>query len=104
MSPAQAQARQRRTVTITGRPDRVPVPGSVDRRAGGIPATRSVDRAPRGVVYAFPARGPRAMDVQRRRPARSVPERLGPRPDRLAMWAVFMALFLIAVTIASPGG
>jgi hypothetical protein len=28
-------------------------------------------------------------------------ERLGPRPDRIAMWAVFMALFLIAVVLLS---
>jgi hypothetical protein len=38
--------------------------------------------------------------VERRR-TRPRTERLGPRPDRVAMWAVMMALFLILVTAAS---
>jgi hypothetical protein len=41
------------------------------------------------------------VEIDRRRPPRRPVERLGPRPDRVAMWAVVMALFLILVTIAS---
>jgi hypothetical protein len=59
----------RRTVTITGRPEKRFAP----------PPPRLEHRRPR----------PRAT------------ERLGPRPDRVAMWAVMMALFLIVVTAAS---
>jgi hypothetical protein len=41
------------------------------------------------------------VEIQRRRPPRSATERLAGHPDRLAMWAVVMALFLILVTILS---
>jgi hypothetical protein len=68
---ARAEAAPRRTVTITGRPERV---------------------VPRHL---------RLVEVERRRPPRTAVERLGPRPDRIAMWAVFMALFLIAVVLLS---
>jgi hypothetical protein len=88
MSQPQAQPRTRRTVTITGRPDKVPAP-------------RSAEHGPGGVVYRLPTRGSRLVELDRRRPPRRPVERLGPRPDRIAMWAVIMALFLIAVTIAS---
>jgi hypothetical protein len=75
MSQRQAHARAkthpRRTVTITGRPER-----TVSRHL-------------------------RLVEVDRRRPPRTTVERLGPRPDRIAMWAVFMALFLILVVLLS---
>jgi hypothetical protein len=77
----------RRTVVITGRPDK-----------GGVRPVR--EAAPRPSV-SLPARGPRIVQIDRRRPPRRPVERLGPRPDRIAMWAVVMALFLILVTIAS---
>jgi hypothetical protein len=73
MSHRQATARAseepRRTVTITGHPERV--------------------------------RHLRVVEYDRRRPPRKPVERLGPRPDRVAMWAVFMALFLILVVLMS---
>lgn len=75
MSRQEAHARvdevPRRTVTITGRPERA---------------------VPRHL---------RLVEVERRRPPRTAVERLGPRPDRIAMWAVFMALFLILVVVLS---
>jgi hypothetical protein len=37
----------------------------------------------------------------RRRPARRPHERVGPRPDRIALWAVGMCLFLILVAALS---
>jgi hypothetical protein len=91
MSQPQLQPRPRRTVTITGRPDKVPV-------------RRHSDHAPGGVLYSLPQRGPRVVELDRRRPPRRTIERVGPRPDRVAMWAVIMALFLIVVTITSSHG
>ena len=82
---ARAQAPPRRTVTITGRPER-----AVPRRLRLVEESPAADPRPR-----------RLVEVQRRRPPRSAAERLGPRPDRIAMWAVFMALFLILVVLLS---
>jgi hypothetical protein len=77
----------RRTVVITGRPDE---------------ARRPVREAarPSATVVSLP-RGPRIVEIDRRRPPRRPVERLGPRPDRIAMYAVVMALFLVLVTILS---
>jgi hypothetical protein len=87
----------RRTVTITGHPGarRAPVPRVVDfeRRRSG--------RAPR---EATSPRAGHVVDVPRQRPRRSAAERVGPRPDRLAMWALMMALFLIVLVTVSPHG
>jgi hypothetical protein len=46
----------------------------------------------------------RLVEVERRRPSRSPIERLGPRPDRIAMWAVLLGIFccLVALTTAHP--
>jgi hypothetical protein len=44
---------------------------------------------------------PRLVDIQRRRPARRPAARVGPRPDRLAMWAVLLGFFLILVAATS---
>jgi hypothetical protein len=46
----------------------------------------------------------RLVEVERRRPPRSPMERLGPRPDRIAMWAVLLGIFccLVALTTAHP--
>jgi hypothetical protein len=80
----------RRTVVITGHPDEV--------RRGPL---REAAPRPSATVVSLPNRGPRIVEIDRRRPPRRPVERLGPRPDRIAMWAVVMALFLILVTIAS---
>jgi hypothetical protein len=58
-------------------------------------------RAPR---EATAAQSGHVVDVPRRRPRRSAAERIGPRPDRLAMWALMMALFLILLVAVSPHG
>ena len=54
---------------------------------------------------------PRMVEVERRRPPRRPAERLGPRPDRIALWAVILCFFLILVAATSsqasagaPGG
>jgi hypothetical protein len=46
----------------------------------------------------------RLVEVERRRPPRSPIERLGPRPDRIAMWAVLLGVFccIVALTTAHP--
>jgi hypothetical protein len=76
----------RRTVTITGHPG-----------ARRSPAPRVIDLERRRS-----ARDAQVVDVDRRRARRSAAERVGPRPDRLAMWALMMALFLIVLVAVSP--
>jgi hypothetical protein len=80
--------RGRRTVTITGRPEKRFAPPP--RPVGPVP-----------VPHRLSPRSPRFVAIERRRPRPRASERLGPRPDKLAMWAVLMALFLILVTVAS---
>jgi len=44
---------------------------------------------------------PRVVDAERRRPPRRAIERVGGRPDRVAMWALLMGLMLILVAIGT---
>ena len=44
---------------------------------------------------------PRLVEIDRRRPARRAIERIGPRPDRVALWAVVLGFFLILVAVTS---
>jgi hypothetical protein len=44
---------------------------------------------------------PRLVEIDRRRPARRPVERVGARPDRLALWAVVLGFFLIFVAVTS---
>jgi hypothetical protein len=44
---------------------------------------------------------PRLVQIDRRRPARRPAERVGARPDRIALWAVVLAFFLIFVAVTS---
>jgi hypothetical protein len=78
----------RRTVRITGRPEK-------------LPARATPERAPATVIQ-LPSRGPRLVEVERRRPPRRPAERLGSQPDRLALWALALGLFLVAVVLVSP--
>jgi hypothetical protein len=78
----------------------------VARRGGygevAIPGRRTIEI--RGRTVPAPA-VPRSAELDRtRRPPRRAVERVGPRPDRMAMWALLMGLVLIAVAIttASP--
>jgi hypothetical protein len=71
--PAAARApRARRTVQITGRPAAAPA------------------RAPR-----------RLVEVERRRPAARPIDRIGHRPDRLALWAAVLGFALVLVAAMS---
>ncbi|MFL5820980.1 MAG: hypothetical protein ACJ76S_09910 [Solirubrobacteraceae bacterium] len=85
--PARVRS-HRRTVTITGRPDPAP------------PARRLHVVPPAGAPVAS-SRAPRLVQVKRRRPSRPPIERVASPPDRLAMWALLMALLLVAVTVLS---
>ena len=62
------------------------------------PARRTVQITGR-TVAAPPL--PRLVEVERRRPARRPVERVGPRPDRIALWAVLLGFFLILVAATS---
>jgi len=44
---------------------------------------------------------PRSIEIERRRPSRRAIERVGPRPDRLAMWALLMGIVLILVAVGT---
>jgi hypothetical protein len=43
----------------------------------------------------------RAVDFPRRRPARLPIERMGARPDRMALWALVMGVLLILVAVTT---
>jgi hypothetical protein len=98
-SAARARARPepqpppRRTVTITGRPE-----GPRQRHLQAVEPGTTLGRRS---AIAAPARGSRLIHIERRRPPRSAHERLGSQPDRLAMWALLMALLLIVVVAAT---
>ena len=44
---------------------------------------------------------PRPLELDRRRPQRRPVERVGSRPDRLAMWALLMGIMLILVAVTT---
>jgi len=81
------------------------------------PAAAEVDIAPRAELdtVAHPAEGRRTVVIRgrgaepsrpsrRERPPRTVGERLGPRPDRLAAWAVALGVLLILIAILTAHG
>ena len=68
--------------------------------AAGVPARRTVKIQGRGAERHLPWPG----EFQRRRPPRALHERAGFRPDRVAMWAVFLGLLLVLVAAISAHG
>jgi hypothetical protein len=82
-----------------------PAPGEGGReraRAAATPAPLPVERRTVHITGRPGARAtPRLVEVERRRPARSAAERVGARPERLALWAVGLCLFLILVAATS---
>jgi hypothetical protein len=76
------------------RPARPPAP----RRVSGPDRRRTVEITGRTV----PAPSvPRLVEIERRRPPRSAVERVGPRPDRIAMWAPMLGFLLLLVALLS---
>lgn len=63
----------------------------------GVPARRTVEIRGRTV----PAPSVPRVEVDRRRPPRRAIERVGPHPDRLALWALLMGLVLILVAVGT---
>jgi hypothetical protein len=66
-------------------------------RDGAMPARRTVEIRGRTV----PAPTVPRVEIDRRRPPRRAIERIGPRPDRMAMWALLMGLLLILVALGT---
>ena len=62
-----------------------------------VPARRTVEIRGRTV----PAPAVPRVELDRRRPQRRAVERVGPRPDRLALWALLMGLMLILVAVGT---
>lgn len=46
----------------------------------------------------------RGSDLSRRRPRMTPIERLGPRPDRIAAWAVGLGLLMVLVAVLTAHG
>jgi hypothetical protein len=68
-------------------------------KGAAIPARRTIEI--RGRTVPAPA-VPRSVEIDRtRRPARRAVERVGPRPDRVAMWALLLGIVLIIVAVGT---
>jgi hypothetical protein len=64
-----------------------------------IPARRTVEI--RGRTVPAPVVPRSNVEIDRRRPSRRPIERVGSRPDRLAMWALLMGIVLILVAVGT---
>lgn len=91
---AERPSSARRTVVIRGQ---VAPPPGVGQTAPS-PTTLRALGAPRS------GRAPHAHRARRRPPRRPSERIVGARPDRAALWAVLMGLFLIAVAVLSASG
>jgi hypothetical protein len=80
-----------------------PMRRASDRPQLSLVVTRTDDEAPRRDPQTgrrtIAITGQRAAPAPRRRP--DTASRVGPRPDRIAMWAFFMGIFLVAVSTAT---
>jgi hypothetical protein len=78
---------------------------AVPRRGGyadavALPGRRTIEIQGRTVPAPDVPRTPRPA-ITPRRPPRLASERVGPRPDRLAMWAMLMGIVLILVALTT---
>jgi len=81
-----------------------PAAGARSARVKGDATPGRVTVEIRGRTVPAPA-VPRSAEVERaRRPQRRAVERVGARPDRVAMWALMMGLLLILVAIGTADG
>ena len=101
---ADATPQPRRRQHADPAPRRAEGPPPVARRGGygdavALPGRRTIEI--RGRTVPAPA-VPRSIELDRtRRPPRRAIERVGPRPDRVAMWALLMGLVLILVALST---
>jgi hypothetical protein len=100
---ADAAAAPRRYADTAVAPRRAGDMAAAPRRSGygdavALPDRRTVEI--RGRTVPAPA-VPRTIQLDRRRPPRRAAERVGPRPDRLALWALLMGLVLILVAVST---
>jgi hypothetical protein len=99
---------RRSTADVTAGADRRRRDGALegphrsDRPLASAPSAPSARRTVRitGRPGEAPA-APRLVEVERRRPPRTPSDRIGARPDRIALWAVLLAFFLILVAATS---
>lgn len=100
----------RRTVTIRGHVPPPPQPAaSASLRDVDVPPRRLESRRPAPIslrpsivpAASTPVRPAGALASSRQRPSRPMLERMGGAPDRLAMWAFVMAVFLVIVATIS---
>lgn len=90
---------ERRRAAEAGRPSLRAVADPVDDAAPRRPvsAPRTVQITGRPTARQVP----RLVEIERRRPVRRPAERIGARPERLALWAVALCVFLILVAATS---
>ncbi len=89
---------QRRAAAATAVAADAPRP-VVTGAPGGVAGRRTVEI--RGRTVPAPAIPRTTLELDRRRPPRRAVERVGPRPDRLAMWALLMGIVLILVAVTT---
>ena len=96
--PHYAEARERGQVD--GEPALQPLAPRRGPHAKGspIPLRRTIEI--RGRTVPAPS-VPRTVELDRRRPPRRAIERVGTRPDRLALWALMMGIVLILVAVGT---
>ena len=101
---------QRRRGRITGRP--LPDPGEVHlKRADAVPFAEALalddfdEEADRRTVHITGRPDPVAVrrlhEIEPRRHSSTAIDRLGSRPDRIAMWAVALGIFLVLLAAVS---
>ena len=98
-TPSAASARSAPSATTPAEPAApTPTASAAATALSAPPPRRTVQIT--GRTVAAPSL-PRLVEVERRRPARRPTERVGPRPDRIALWAVLLGFFLILVAATS---
>jgi hypothetical protein len=113
--PPAGGARDGRRTILIGRPEDVP------SEIAAITADRDLGEEEPSAGEALPAQGERRTvriagrpegsleaarshrEHGRRRPPRTAHERIGARPDRLAMWAVALGMLLILIALITAG-
>jgi hypothetical protein len=102
-APAPPRRRLEPDLPPPRRRDHVDAAAVAPRRGGygeavALPGRRTIEIQGRTVPAPEVPRAPRP---DRRRPPRLAVERVGPRPDRLALWALLMGIVLILVALTT---